>query len=480
MVHPTRLEVIGGLYEATAEVWPGNTKEEVLTAFSRAQREGIQLTLAGARRSFGEQYLPPTDGKVLDVSSLDRGAQIIEQEPDGSVWVRAGGGTTFRDLHEMFPAHRVSCPPTTDTITLAGALAACTHNSAGYFADAVRAFNLLTPNGRTLACSAGCTGLERELFEHVPGSFGALGAATDIELRLRPFDPNRWVMVHAVFAGPSQQGEYLDALEKTRDDPRFSEGAGAVIYGLRGHSIVLGDELLPAGDRPRTPQALLTGEDLTWQSITQSLVHRFPRLAERLVSGAYPMGKGRFAPLYGFLFFQRSYDEAHRRMTRGGFDKALLQLFGARHRMPICHMSWFFPRAELRAFVAGYFSVLERYPGIEKIVEQQDIVLLGPSLWPCHSMGRTEEPIGIFTASFAVQRGAASETRVREFLREVTARAPEFSPGARVSLGKQIHAKDTDLRQMHRGFAEAVTRLRDRTDPNRLLTSRMLRILLGT
>lgn len=478
MVLPTRLEVIGGLYEATAEVWSAKTKEEVLAAFSRAQSEGQKLTLAGAQRSFGEQYLPPHGGKVLDVSSLDRGAQIIEQEPDGSVWIRAGGGTTFRDLHEMFPSYRVSCPPTTDTITLAGALAACTHNSAGYFADAVRAFTLLTPRGQTLFCSEASSGLERELFEHVPGSFGALGVTTDIEIRLRPYDPNRWVMVQSVYAGPASG--CLDALERTRDDPRFSEGAGAVIYGVRGHSIVLGDELLPAGDRPRVPQALLTGEDLAFQSITQSLVHRFPRLAERILTGAYPMGAGRFAPLYGFLFFQRSYDEAHRRMTRGGFDKALLQVFGARNRMPICHMSWFFPRAELRAFVEGYFSVLERYPGLEKLVEQQDIVLLGPCRWPCHSMGRTEEPIGTLTASFAVQRGATSEKRVREFMREVTTRSAEFSPGARVSLCKQIHAEGATLRRMHRGFSEAVARLRAHTDPSGLLTSRMLKVLLDT
>ncbi len=478
MVLPTRLEVIGGLYEATAEVWSAKTKEEVLGAFSRARGEGTLLTLAGARRSFGEQYLPPPGGKVLDVSSLDRGAQIVEQEPDGSVWIRAGGGTTFRDLHEMFPSYRVSCPPTTDTITLAGALAACTHNSAGYFADAVRAFTLLTPSGETLSCSEASSGLERELFEHVPGSFGALGVTTDIELHLRPHDPSRWVMVRSVYAGP--MSGCLDALEKTRDDPRFSEGAGAVIYGVRGHSIVLGDELLPPGDRPRAPQALLTGEDLTTQSITQSLVHRFPRLAERILTGAYPMGAGRVASLYGFLFFQRSYDEAHRRMTQGGFGKALLGLFGARKRMPICHMSWFFPRTELRAFVEGYFSVLERYLGIEKIVEQQDIVLLGPSRWPCHSMGRTEEPLGILTASFAVERGAASETLVREFMREVTTRSADFSPRARVSLCKQIHANETDLKRMHHGFAEATQKLRAHTDPSGILTSRMLTPLLGT
>ena len=145
-------KVIGGLYEATAETWSAKTTAEVREALRSAGEVGRTLSLASGQRSFGAQYLPRSGGLVLDVGELERGAVEIDHEPDGSIWVRAGGGTRFSDLKRLFPSHRSYCPPTTDTITLAGALAACTHSSAGYFADSVRAFRLECANGASHAC----------------------------------------------------------------------------------------------------------------------------------------------------------------------------------------------------------------------------------------------------------------------------------------------------------------------------------------
>src|SRR5690606_34951294 len=170
------------------------------------------------------------------------------------------------------------------------------------------------------------------------------------------------------------------------------------------------------------------------------LVNRMPRLAERLVSRAYRQGMARYAPWYGFQFFQRGYDEAHRKMASGGPVPALLRALGVRNRMPVCHMGWFFPRSELRAFTDGYFTVLGRHAGIERLVEQQDYVLLRPSNWPCHSLGRTNEGVGVFTASYGVARGDESQRRVIEFFREFTSEVRRYAPGTRVSLCKQIHA----------------------------------------
>lgn len=471
------LEVIGGLYEATAEVESARTKDEVLAAFRRASESGQRLTIAGARRSMGEQYLPPDGGAVLDVSELDRGASIVETSPDGSIWVRAGGSTTFQDLRRAFPRHRPHCPPTTDTVSLAGALSACSHNSLGYFPESVRAFSLLAPSGEVFSCSDGGSDFERELYWHVPGSFGALGVVTDIEVKLTPIDPEQRIVLNSVYAGRSDSGAYLNYLEQVVDSPRFREGGGAVIYGNRGHTIIWGHELLPLGAKPPGPQALLTDDNVTQQAVTQALVNRMPRLAEWLVSRAYPEGIARWAPWYGFLFFQRSFDAAHQRMMSGGLDQKLLRLLGVRHRMPFCHAAWFFPRAELRAFMEGYWGILDRYPGLEVTAEQQDLVLLGPSQWPCHTLGRTEEPIGAFTASFGVERGGESEHRVRDFFTEVTHLSREFAPGTRISLCKQIHADPEDLRATHAGFVAAVTRLRSRIDPQGILTSRLLRDL---
>jgi len=469
--------VLGGLYETEAPVLTAKTQDEVQSALSFAEKSGQRVTVAGAMRSFGQHYLPPSGGVVLDVSDLDRGASIVSEEDDGSLWVRSGGSTTFRDLHRLFPDHRTYCPPTADLISVAGALANCTHNSAGYFADSVRAFSLLCANGQVYRCSRDAPGLQGKLFSHVPGSLGALGVTTDIELRLSPIAKDQQVLVHALYAGRSDSGAYLGYLEQASDDPRFSEGAGAVVYGNRGHAIVFGDELLAPGQRHRGPRALLTDDAIGQQALTQALVSRLPRLAEWIVSRAYRHGIARWSPWYAFQFFQRSYDEAHRRMTAGGLGARLLRLLGVRDRMPVCHMAWFYPRAELRAFTNAYFDVLGRYPGLERGVEQQDHVLLGPSQWPCHSMGRTSAGVGVFTASFGVERGGESERRTVDFFRAFTKESVRFAPGTRVSLCKQIHADPADVRAMHVTFVEAVRALRDEVDPRGLLTSRLLQTL---
>lgn len=470
----TELKVIGGLYEARARLFIATQREGVTECFSAALRQKRNVALVSARRSFGEHYLPPEGEWALDVSELDRNAELLERESDGSVWVRAGGGVRFSDLFRKFERHRAYCPPTTDTISLAGALAVCSHNSRGYFADSVRAFSLTCPDGRVYRCRRGVAGLEGELFEAAVGALGALGVISDIELKLSPIAPDQKVIVHALYAGRSDSGAYLNYLERAFEDPRFGEGAAAAVYGNRGHAIVFGDELLPPGSKPVGRRALLTDDNIGQQAFTQALVNRSPRLAEWLVARTYRQGAALWAPWYGFQFFQRGYDEAHRVMAAGGPRARLLQVLGVPRRLPLAHSSWFFPRAELRNFMEGYFEIQDRYPGIEGAVEQQDLVLLGPCAWPCHSMGRTEHDLGIFTASFSVRRGEASETRAREFLQAVTRECPSFASGARVSLAKQVHATPEVLAEHHRTFVERVRGLKAKVDPQRILRSRLL------
>ena len=115
MARIERLCTPGALHEGEVEIAEASSADAVLAAFAQARRSGRTLTLVGARRSFGGQAFPVAGGLGLDVSALDRGATQLSEEPDGSVWVRAGGGTRFRDLHEQFPGHRVHGAPTTIT-----------------------------------------------------------------------------------------------------------------------------------------------------------------------------------------------------------------------------------------------------------------------------------------------------------------------------------------------------------------------------
>src|SRR5688572_30441320 len=120
---------MGGLYEASAQVVRPATLGELTEVFRTARGRGQPLTLIGGRRSFGEHFLP-TDGALgVDTTRLPAFATRVGDEASGDLWVRAAGSLTFEGLHHFFPAHIPYDPPTGDRITLAGALAACSHSA---------------------------------------------------------------------------------------------------------------------------------------------------------------------------------------------------------------------------------------------------------------------------------------------------------------------------------------------------------------
>jgi hypothetical protein len=216
------------------------------------------------------------------------------------------------------------------------------------------------------------------------------------------------------------------------------------------------------------------GDDVTTQMLLQAVGNRFPAFAEWVAARTFRKGAARHAPWYGFQFYQRSYDALHRVMSGSSALAGVLRLAGVPRGLPICHTSWFFPRERLRAFVTGYFDILSRYPALVRRIEQQDIVLLPPSRWPCHSMGETAGKLGILTATFSVRPGGRSQSEAEDFARAVTREAPGFAPGARVSLCKQIHAEPEVLGAMHQDYVERLERYRALVDPAGIVKSRFL------
>lgn len=476
-----RLRAPGALRGHLARVVGCSRQTELQEIFARARRERQPLTLLGGQRSFGEQFLPVEAGLCVDVSALERGAVVKHSFDDGRLLVRVGGGTRFEDLHAAFPGHRVRCVPTSDRITVAGALAACAHSAAGYFADSVPAFTVLTVQGEIIECSADAEGSGRELFHAMPGSFGALGATTFLELLLEPIEPGQCFGVHAEYAAPELDDDFFSALDAVKDDPRFDEGMGGVIYGNRGRTLILADARLPRGyETDPKLRALLTDEDLEEHAFTQGLANRFPRLAEVTVTRTYPQGIVRWAPWYGFQFYQRGYDRASEVLSRKGLKYSIARLLGVDARVPVAHQAWFFPRRCTREVMDVYFRVLDAFPGIEQQVEQQDIVLLGPCPYLAHSIGRTDEDIGVLTSSYALASlPATRQASIIRFFERVTEELYTNIPETRVSLCKQVHCDRDLLRRMHRPWIEAVGRLKAELDPQGLLSSRHLEMLLG-
>jgi FAD/FMN-containing dehydrogenase len=476
-----RLRPPGALRAQVAQVVSCTRQTDLQELFAEARRKQQRLTLIGGQRSFGEHFLPTEASLGVDISALERGAVVKQTFADGRLLVRAGGGTRFEDLHAAFPEHRVRCVPTSDRITLAGALAACAHSAAGYFADSVQAFSLLTIQGETIECSADAQGRGRQLFDAVPGSFGALGVTTFLDLVLEPIEPQQLFGVHAEYAAPQLDDGFFAALDAIKDDPRFDEGLGSVIYGNRGRTLILADRRLPPGHvAEKKLQALLTDDDLENHAFSQGLANRFPRFAEATVTKTYPQGIVRWAPWYGFQFYQRGYDRASEVLSRKGLKFALARLLGVDARVPVAHQGWFFPRNLTRQVMNVYFNVLDEFPGLEKQVEQQDIVLLGPCPYPAHSLGRTEADVGVLTSSYSLAAlPPARQASIVQFFARVSQQLYAKLPETRVSLCKQVHCDRELLRSMHRPWAELIRPLKSELDPQELLTSRHLEMLLG-
>ena len=465
----------GARHEAIVSLRRADSVSAVLAAFAEASETGQPLTLVGGRRSFGGQGFPTGGALGLDVGALERGATALETEADGSLWIRAGGGTRFCDVHQSFPGYRAHGGPTTDSVTLAGSLSACVHNIMGYFADEVRAFTLLTPAGERIACRRDAKGRSGELFEACVGAFGCLGVVTDIELRLRPVErDSAEVVIESRYAGSAKGCAYLAALEVATDDPQHDAGAGALMFGCEGHAIVLGQRFVPDGQLIADQRAPLTDDDHERNALTQGLSNRFPRLAGLAISRAYPKGRACWADWYGSSYYQRSYDRAASILRGRGPHLALARAVGVDPRLPVYHQSWFFPRDRLREVMALYWAVLRRYPGVESRAETQDLVLLPPSRWPLHTSGAGPEALGVLTSSFAVRPETKNAARVSAFLARFSRLVWERVPSCRVSLCKQIHCDTDMLRAMHASWIETIRGWRAQTDPEGLLRSRFM------
>lgn len=469
----------GALVDAYIDVVRCTDAHQLRDIFRSAQSSGRQVALMSGQRSFHGQCLPVEGGIAIDMSACEPRIEIVDRGDSGRIWVRVSGGTRFFELKARFPGHRVLRPPTSDHISVAGALSACSHKSTGFFADGVRAFRLLTPTGELRKCSAEASGLDKELYFAVPGAFGALGVVMDMELELHPMAEDRLMATRTTFSGSAKDGRYLDALEETKDDPTYPEGAGALVYGKRGHAIVAGVHLLPASYVPRGRPAVLTGDNLRHQAFAHALANRYPRVTQHLVRSSLKKGTQAWAPWYGLQYYQRSYDRIDELLTGRGLRISLARVLGVDKTVPVLHQAWFFPRKDLRGFMDLYFGLMDEYPGIEHHIEQQDLILLPPSRWPAHSTADIPGDSAALTSSFSIAR-VRPETRLRiiGFLRRVSSVAYRHFPGTRVSLAKQIHCNTSDLRSMHASWIDLIFPLRKKVDPHGILMTRHLQLLL--
>jgi FAD/FMN-containing dehydrogenase len=446
---------------------------ELRAVLQQSERNGTRLTLVGAQRSFGEQFLPPERANCLTLHRLGGHVERLEHDSQGNLWVRTPGHTTFHDLCASVPGFVPFRPPTGDRISVAGALVACSHDAVGFFADNVRAITVMLADGTVHECRAGDPGILGDLFRSIPGSFGALAVILSVELRLRAVDPTQRAVINVLYRGAVQDYPVLEQMEALFQNGEYALGRGLFFYGRRRSCVLVGDCLRALAAGERLPELLLTDDATTRNIVAQALANRFPSLAHRAQPWVLKPGRRFQAGLYGFSFYQRSYDRAFNFLSSEDPVACLLREIGVDPRLAVCHQSFVLPVEVRHEFLDEYFTVFDAHPELEARLEQQDMIRLPHCPYPLHGASGMRDGSYIFTASFSVRQGEPEQDRCHQFLSEVSTRV-WAKLGVKVLLLKQSHCTVADLQQMHAPFVAQLRALKAQVDPRGLWTSRLL------
>jgi hypothetical protein len=470
------------------------------TALERAAELGAtpgSVALGGAERSFEAHFVPRSDvasGIVVSTKRLRGGVELLGTQRDAGgetvLRVRALAGTSFGELcravHGRNAEFMPFASPTAEAISLGGALAVNVHartssTHGGLFAERVRAFRLVAPNGATYDCRADATSeLECELFRAVPGALGALGLVTELELELRGVSPNAEVVVEVLEARESDPlpvvRSYVERVNANRSDGfrPWSEGIGLVFFGSpsRGASVVVGRRL---GGRlePSRSTLPLFRESRAANVVVQAFSHRFPAVARALAGRLLRPGKSFRARYYPWTFFQSSHDECALTLARR--KPLFFDALGLDSELGLVHQAWVVGTSGLAEFVALVSETFERaeYQTVVDALEFFDVLPLPGARSPFDACALVGGDGHVATLSLAV-RDRDGRVLAEAWCRHVSEAARERGLPVVVQLNKQHHVSPETLRAPYRRVLDELRRLRTAVDPDRLLGSRTL------
>lgn len=172
---------------AVAEVWTvpadrGEAERQLHALLERAQKDGLKVSIAGAKHSMGGHTISP-GGIVINMLPfnhmvLDKNARLLSVGA-GARWVEV---IPFLDSHGLSPAIMQS----NNDFSIGGSLSANCHgwqNQRPPIASSVRAFRLMKADGNIVRCSRE---ENAELFTLVLGGYGLFGIILDVELTVIP------------------------------------------------------------------------------------------------------------------------------------------------------------------------------------------------------------------------------------------------------------------------------------------------------
>lgn len=155
------------------------TIDDVSGALTRARREGLKVSIAGARHSQGGHAFAP-GALVLDMRgfksmSLDENARVLKVQ----------SGATWHDIQKyLHPRFAVKAMQSTDLFTVGGSISVNAHgmdHQAGSVGGTIRAMRVMTVDGTVHQVSHT---EEPELFRLVVGGYGLFGIILDADLEI--------------------------------------------------------------------------------------------------------------------------------------------------------------------------------------------------------------------------------------------------------------------------------------------------------
>jgi L-gulono-1,4-lactone dehydrogenase len=407
---------------------------EVIGVLTRARRDGLPVRPVGSGHSFTP--IAATDGVQV---RLDRLTGLIRTDfvPDsGSGTATVAAGTTLRDLNAELA--RLGLGLTNmgdiDVQTVSGALATGTHgtgrDSAGLSAQAV-GLEIALPDGALVRCTAD---REPELFQAARLGLGALGVVTSLT-----FQVEQAFLLHAV----EEPGRLDDVLE------RFDEYAATDHFDLYWFPFTDSVQV-KRHRRTGDPRRPLSRASSWWvdagENVGIELIQRITRAAPR------------YTPILNRL--------AGRLISRRDYIDAAPSVFIRARRLQWHEMEYALPRGVAVAAIREFRRLTTQGPWriafpVEIRLAPADDVWLSPAYGrdtvyiACHAYSRTDY-LGWF---------AASEKLF-------------VSYGGRPHWGK-LHTRAAGyLQQVYPRMAD-FRDVRNRVDPDRLMSNDHLRHILG-
>ena len=179
----TRLENFGHSIQRPAYLFRPTHPEQLEEIFELANREGINIALRGAGRSYGDAALA-SGGIVLDMQRMNR---ILDWNPEtGEITVEPG--VTIERLWRYIMEDGWWSPvmPGTMFPTIGGCLGANVHGKnnwkTGTLGEHVVSFTALLPNGKKVTCTPK---KNKVLFYGIISGMGLLGVFTSITLQMK-------------------------------------------------------------------------------------------------------------------------------------------------------------------------------------------------------------------------------------------------------------------------------------------------------